>query len=298
MNVTQLRAFDAVARDGSFSRAAQRLGLTQPALTIQVKALEATYGVRLLDRSGRSVTLTDAGQTLLELTRRFFEVEDEIRELLTASQELQRGLLRVAADGPHIVMGMFAMFRERHPGVELSVTLGNTALVRQQLVERRVDIGILPGIADDPAFDSVRLWRHSPVLIVPPGHPWAGRASVTVAELDGQPMLMREAGSNTQRQMTAALQRAGSTPRTVLELGSREAILGAVAAGLGLGVVWKIEAAGDSRFCMIDIDDPDISSIDYVACLRSESNRRIVRAMMALAAQIGTSGQLPVPHQE
>ena len=149
-----------------------------------------------------------------------------------------------------------------------------------------MDIGILPGISHDPAFDSVPLWRHSPALIVPPGHPWAGRALVTVAELDGQPMLMREAGSNTQRQMAAALHRAGATPRTVLELGSREAILGAVAAGLGLGMVWKIEAAGDTRFCMIDIDDPEIFSVDYDACLRSESNRRIVRAMMALAAQI------------
>ena len=295
MNFTQLRAFDMVAREGGFSRAAAALGLTQPALTIQVKALEDAYGVKLLDRSGRSITLTEAGTTLFELTRRLFALEDEMQELLTASRELRRGHLKVAADGPHIVMGMFAWFRERYPGVELSVTLGNTAFVRQQLLERRVDVGILPGIEADPSLDGVLLWRHSPVLIVPHGHPWARRRSVGVAELDGQPMLMREAGSNTQRALTLALERAGAVPRTVLELGSREAVLGAVAAGLGFGAVWKVEAEGDGRFRMLDIRDPLMTSIDYVACLKTERNRRTVRAMLALAEAIGASGRLPDP---
>lgn len=297
MNFTQLRAFDMVVREGGFSRAAQALGLTQPALTIQVKALEDAYGVKLLERSGRTVTLTETGTTLFELTRRLFALEDEMQELLTASRELRRGRLMVAADGPHIVMGMFARFRERYPGVELSVTLGNTAFVRRQLLERRVDVGILPGIEDEPSLERVLLWRHSPVLIVPHGHPWADRRSVAVAELDGQPMLMREGGSNTQRALNLALERAGAAPRTVLVLGSREAVLGAVAAGLGLGVVWKVEAEGDGRFRMLDIDDPQMTSIDYVACLRTDRNRRTVRAMLALAEAIRENGSLREPER-
>lgn len=290
MNFTQLRAFDMVAREGSFSRAAVQLGLTQPALTIQVKALEEAYGVRLFDRTGRSVKPTADGAALFDMTRRLFAVEEEAQELLNASHELRRGHLRVAADGPHIVMGMFARFRRRYPDVRLLVTLGNSASVRQNLLDQHVDIGILPGVENDPTFSCVRLWQHAPVLIVPLDHVWAKKRSVTVAELDGQPMLYREEGSNTQRQLDAAIRRAKVRPRVVLELGSREAVLGAVAAGLGFGVVWKVEVIGDRRFHMIDIKDAEVQSTDYVACLKGDRNRGVVRAMMAIAEEIHETG--------
>lgn len=290
MNLTQLRAFDAVAREGSFSKAATLLGLTQPALTIQVRAIEQLYGVRLFDRIGRAIALTEVGRSLFEVSRRLFSLEEEAQELLTDSRELRGGRLRVAADGPHIVMGMFARFMQRYPDVRLSVNLGNTRFVRQELLDRRVDIGILPGLEGTDDFFSVPLWRHSAVLIVPLDHPWAQRRSIHIAELDGQPMLMREDGSNTQRKLEAALKRAGVRPKVVLELGSREGVLGAVAAGLGFGVVWKMEASGDARFRMLEISDSDMQSMDYVACRKSERNRRVVRAMMAIAEAVHTTG--------
>jgi LysR family transcriptional regulator, low CO2-responsive transcriptional regulator len=290
MNFTQLKAFDMVAREGSFSRAAEQLGLTQPALTIQVKALEEAYGVRLFDRARRRVALTEDGRGLFDVTRRLFALEEEAQEMLAASHELRRGHLRVSADGPHIVMGMFARFRRRYPNVRLLVTLGNSASVRKALLEQRVDIGILPGVENDPTFVSLPLWQHTPVLIVPWSHPWAERSSVTVDELHGQPMLMREEGSNTQKVLDAALKRTGAQPRVVLELGSREAVLGAVAAGLGFGMVWKVEVTGDRRFHAIDIEDEEVRSVDYVSCLRGELSRGVVRAMMSIAEEIHESG--------
>jgi LysR family transcriptional regulator, low CO2-responsive transcriptional regulator len=128
------------------------------------------------------------------------------------------------------------------------------------------------------------------VLIVPLDHPWARRRSIRIAELDGQPMLTREEGSNTQRKLEAALKRAGVRPKVVLELGSREGVLGAVAAGLGFGVVWKVEASGDARFQMLEIRDSDMQSVDYVACRKSERNRRVVRAMMEIAETVHKTG--------
>lgn len=290
MNFTQLRAFDMVAREGSFSRAADQLGVTQPALTIQVKALEEAYGVRLFDRARRRVALTEDGRGLFDVTRRLFALEEEAQEMLAASHELRRGHLRVSADGPHIVMGMFARFRRRYPNVRLLVTLGNSASVRRALMEQRVDIGILPGVENDPTFVSVPLWRHSPVLIVPWTHPWATRTSITIRELEGQPMLMREEGSNTQKVLEAALKRTGTHPRVILELGSREAVLGAVAAGIGFGMVWKVEVTEDKRFHMIDIEDAEVRSFDYVSCLRGELSRGVVRAMMGIAEEIHEAG--------
>lgn len=283
MRMTQLRAFDAVAREGGFSKAAETLGLTQPALTVQVAALERDYGVRLFDRIGRRIVLTETGRALYDATRRLFELEESAHEILTESRALTGGRIRVAADGPHIVMGLFARFMERYPRVQVSVTLGSTRFVRDELIERRVDVGILPGVGGDPAFVGVPIWRHSPVAIVAPAHPWARRKSISIAELHGQPMVMRKEGSNTQRELDAALARAGARPRIVLELGTREAVLGAVAAGLGAGVVWRVETEGDTRVASLDLRDSGMVSIDYIACLASERARRVVRAMMELA---------------
>ena len=107
---TQIRAFDAVAHHGSFSRAAEALGLTQPAVTIQVKALEERYGVKLLERSRRSVRLTEMGERLFRMSRRYSSLEEQMREILTESSELESGQLSLTADGPHIAMGVFARF--------------------------------------------------------------------------------------------------------------------------------------------------------------------------------------------
>lgn len=264
--------------------------LRQPALTIQVKALEEFYATRLLDRSSRAVTPTADGKALFDITRRIFALEEEARELLTASNELRRGHLKVAADGPHIVMNMFARFRKNFPNVQLNVTLGNTTFVRQQLLDRHVDIGILPNIEDDPAFVGVPLWQHTPVLIVPRSHPWKKRKSVTIKELDNQPLLIREDGSNTQRRLNIALEREDVHPDIVLQLGSREAVLGAVSAGLGFSMVWQVEVIGDARFHIIVIKDNDIHSTDYVACLKGERNRGAVKAMMTIAKEIHATG--------
>lgn len=286
---TQIRAFDAVAHHGSFSRAAEALGLTQPAVTIQVKALEERYGVKLLERSRRAVRLTEMGERLFRMSRRYSSLEEQMREILTESSELESGQLSLTADGPHIAMGVFARFLARHPNIELSVAMGNTRFVREQLLERRTDLAILPGVERHPQIHAMPLWRHTAVLIVANDHPWAGRESVRLAELHDQPMISREEGSNTRRITHAAMAKAGVRPRTVLELGSREAVCEAVGAGLGFSVIWELEASASTRFRTLHIRDTKITSSDYVACLKSESMRRSIKAFFAVAA--GLSNQ-------
>lgn len=286
MIYTQIRAFDAVARAGSFSRAAEVLGLTQPALTIQVKALEERHGLKLLHRDGRGVRLTEAGQRLFTLSRQLASLEEMIDDTLETSSELQRGELRLAVDGPHIVMGLFAQFLARHPQVRLSVSMGNTQMVRQRLLDRHVDVGILPLIADHPRVHAVPLWRHRGLLIVSHDHRLAGRERVALRELDGEPMIGREDGSTTQALVNAALANVGIEPRIVLELGSREALVEAVAVGLGCGIVWELEALASSRVSAIPIENDELITTDYIACLKSERERAIVKAIFAEAARM------------
>ncbi len=296
---TQIRAFDAVAREGSFSRGAAALGLTQPALTIQVKALEEAYGVKLLNRFRRSVQLTEMGERLFRMSRRYASLEEQMREILVESVELESGRLSLTADGPHIAMGVFARFLERYPNIELSVAMGNTRYVREQLLERRTDLAILPGVERHPQIHATPLWRHSAVVIVANEHPWAARKSVNLAELDGQPMIAREEGSNTRRVTHQALAKARVRPRTVLELGSREAVCEAVGAGLGFGMIWQLEAAGSTRFRTLSLQGTSINSIDYVACLKTERMRRSIRAFFKVAAglsnQSGPTQPKPAP---
>jgi aminoethylphosphonate catabolism LysR family transcriptional regulator len=286
MLYTQLRAFDAVAREGSFSRAATVLGVTQPALTIQVRALEAAYGMKLFLRQGRNVTLTEVGQRLYRKSRQLASLEEEIRSTLDASQGAERGSLRIAVDGPHIVMGLFARFLERFPNVSLSVAAGNTSFVRQQLLDRAVDLAILPGIQKHPRIHAVPLWYHTAVLIVPSPHAWAGRRAVNIEDLHEQPMVAREEGSMTRRIVNEALSRAGVKPKIVLELGSREALCEAVSAGLGLGVIWEIEAYGSTRFRTLPFRNAKMQSIDYVACLKSDRMRPTIKAFFQVAASL------------
>jgi len=286
MIYTQIRAFDAVARESSFSSAAKALGVTQPALTIQVKALEESHGVKLLERQGRGVKLTPMGVRLFRMSRQMAGLEERIRETLRGKQELQGGHLRLAADGPHIVMGLLNRFLARYPGVGLSVAMGNTEFVRQQLLERRVDIAILPRVKGHPQIHAQPLWHHKAVLIVAATHPWAGRRSITLESLEGEPMIAREEGSMTQRIVDDALARAGVKPRTVLQLGSREAICEAVSAGLGHSVIWELEAYGSTRFRTIPFRNVMMESTDFVACLKGERARQLVAAFFQVAATL------------
>ena len=242
--------------------------------------------MKLFVRQGRGIKLTSMGEKLFRMSRQMAGLEERIRETLAQTQELQGGQLRLAADGPHIVMGLFNRFLKRHPDVRLSVAMGNTQFVREQLFERRADIAILPGVKEHPKVHAQLLWHHRAVLIVAATHPWAGRRSIAIENLDGEPMIAREDGSMTQRVVNDALSRAGVKPRTVLQLGSREAICEAVSAGLGHSVIWELEAYGSTRFRTIPFRNAMLESTDYVACLKSERSRQLVTAFFQVASDL------------
>ncbi len=291
MNHAQIRAFHAVATEGSFTKAARLLGVSQPAVTIQVRALEESYGVNLLHRSGQRVTLTDLGDGLLEHTRRIFDIEQEADELLTAARELRGGHLKAGADGPYFVMGLLASFIARYPGVRVTVAMGNSQSVFRDLVEYRTDVAVVARIDDDRRFHAKPYSRQRVVIFVPRGHDWAKRRTIKLAELDGQPMVLREEGSSTRQIIEEALKRAGVTPRVVMEIGSREALHEAVAAGLGIGVVTESELGQDDRLAILKISDATLEAREYVVCLKERRAVRTVQAFFDLADEDRASRQ-------
>ena len=271
-----------MATERSFTRAARLLGITQPAISMQVRALEEAYGVELLARGGRSVAPTALGAELLEVTRPLFALEVQAAELLGAASAMLRGQLRVGADAPFVVLPLIAAFRDLHQGVELALRLGNSSEVLRDLLEGRTDVAALSDRVDDPRLFAVRAGRSRQVVLVPRGHAWATKQGVSLADLHGAPMLVREEGSATRLAFEKAAKRAGVKPKVVMEIGSREALQEAVAAGLGIAVIIEAERAHDERLVALPLSDAKIEHVEYVTCLNERRRLRAIAAFFEL----------------
>jgi LysR family transcriptional regulator, low CO2-responsive transcriptional regulator len=280
MTYASLRAFHVVAFHGSFTRAAESLGVTQPTLSAQVKALEESYGVALLDRRGRGVAATSLGERLLEITRRLFLLEEEADELLSRARDLTAGHLRVAAGGPYYAVPLLAAFGARYPGVHISLSIGNSEQVLDALLHYRADVAVISDLEPDPRLEAIPYAEHRLVVFVPRRHPWARTRGIRLRDLEGQPMVLREIGSMTRRLFEQAIAKAKVAPRVVMEIESREAVSEAVAAGLGLGVVSEAELGHDERLAAVQVTDVTMLTREYVVCLKERRRLRIVSAFL------------------
>lgn len=282
----QLRAFHAVATARSFTEAARKLGVSQPAVSMQIRALEEAYGVELLARGRSGVAPTELGLALLEATRPLFALEAEAAELLRRAGALLGGHLHVGADAPFLVVPLLAAFRKTHPQVALSLSLGNSSQVLRDLLDGRSEVAVLSDRADDPRLFAVPASKSRQVLIVAEGHPWSTKRGLRLRDLQGAPMVLREEGSATRRSFEAALRAAKVEPQIVMDLGSREAVHEAVAAGLGAGVVIEAELGHDSRLVALPLLDAPIEHIEYVVCLAERRRLRMVRAFFEHAPRL------------
>ncbi|UCH75398.1 MAG: LysR family transcriptional regulator [Rhodospirillales bacterium] len=289
MNHAQLKAFHAVARAGGFSAAARSLGVTQPTLTVQVRALEDGYRVSLFHRRGRYVTLTRAGEELFTIAKRYFSVEREAEEFLRAEGGLTRGRIAIAADGPFHVMPLLGAVRKELPSLEIVVSIGNSEEVVQALLHYEAEFGLLSEYRMDERLAVLSASRHPIVLMIPAGHEWAGRDSILISELRDKPLILREKGSATRRRFEAALSEAGIAPRIALEIGSREAVREAVAAGLGLGVVQEPERGVDARIAVAHIAGVDLQATELIVCLEERRESPVIRRLAKLIGEAGRS---------
>jgi aminoethylphosphonate catabolism LysR family transcriptional regulator len=293
MNYAQLRAFHAVTREGSFTRAARALRVTQPTLSAQVKTLEEAYGVRLLDRRGQGVVPTELGRSLFELTARLFAIEEDAAALLADTRALARGHIKVGADGPYHAVPIMAAFKRRYDGIRITLNIGNSDEVLQGLLDYRTDVAVLAKVPDDLRLFVIPFRDDRIVVFVPRGHRWARRRRLRIADLEGCDLVLREAGSVTREVFWGALAVAGIRPRSVMEIESREAVHEAVAAGLGIGAVFETELGADPRLVAVPVHDAALDVREYVVCLRDWRRLRIVRAFLEVAqevAQTGTTG--------
>lgn len=290
MNLFQLRAFDAVSREGSFTRAAQRLCISQPAVTGHIKALEERYDLVLFRRTARAAELTPQGQALAEITGPLFGLVEQAEDLLEANRTLVSGRIEIAVDSPHIVMPLLARLRARHPGIVVGLILGNAADTRESLLSERASVAVLTEAEAHPDLHLSEIAVSRICAVVPRSHPLAHRAALQTAELDGAAMVLREPTSVTRRTFDRACRNARIVPTVLMELDSREAVIEAAAAGIGIGIVSSLECGEDVRIAAIPINGPDLVNRHAIACLARRKNLRLIRAVFGLATETGSEG--------
>lgn len=249
----RLVVFRAVAARLSFRRAAEELYLTQPAVSLQIKALEEDLDVQLFDRTGSRVALTPAGHTLLNYARRAADLLRHAEQEVAALSGEHAGHLALGASttiAQYVLPRLIAGFHAAHPRVHTTLISGNTEHIVSAVVQQQIALGLIEGPAHSREVKTEPFLVDEIVLIVPAAHEWAERSSVTCAEIATTPLLMRERGSGTRRVVEAALekQRVRRTALQVaMELDSTEAIKSAVEAGLGSGFVSRWALAKDQR---------------------------------------------------
>ena len=285
MNIAQLRAFHTVAAEGGFTKAARLLNVTQPTLSQEVKALEEAHGVLLLDRSRRTVTPTVIGEVLFAVTRRLFAAEQEALVLLAGARRVEAGSLTVGADGPVHAMPLIAAFTQRHPGPRISLTVGNTQTLLAGLLDTRIDVAVLADAPGDSRLHVLPLRRDPVQALFPRGHALARRRGVSLKDLAGQRLILREPGSVTRRLIERAFEDAALPMGDTLEIESREAVVEAVAAGLGVGFISAAEFTGDPRLVLVPVAGAALEMDEYVICLRERRRLAVVRAFLDIARE-------------
>jgi DNA-binding transcriptional LysR family regulator len=243
MDTRQLAAFVAVVERRSFSQAAERLGVTQPAVSLQVRALEKRLGTQLLDRSGRRVEPTEAGLRLYRGAQRLLSLEEQLLDELAGEGEGELGgeLQLGASTGPAaiVVPLLLCEFRRAHPGVKISLTVSDTQSVVERVAARELELGIVGAARRHRAARFEPFFDDEVILACPPGHPFAGR-TVSIDELRGENVIVMQEGAGVRQIVEDELRGLGLRLRDLevgLELGLQESVRSAVQAGYGVAFI-------------------------------------------------------------
>jgi DNA-binding transcriptional LysR family regulator len=293
MTLRQFEVFLAVARAKSFRRAAEALHLSQPALSQHVRELETELGARLFDRLPRLAVLSEAGRVLEEHAARLFATLADARQAIAEVAGLQRGSLVIGASttpGIYVLPRILGLFRQRHPGIELTLRLGNSAAIERLVRANELDLGLVGGHGLAPREECLAAGLTDELLlVVPPGHAWGARREVPPADLPRSPLLLREVGSATRQLTEQALQTAGVRYQAGLVLEHTEAIKQAVLAGLGVAFVSEHAVRGEvatGRLCALRLRGLRI--VRHFHVIHHEARRlgTAARALMELTSSI------------
>jgi len=291
MTHAQLKAFHAVAQSGGFSKAGEKLSLTQPAISDHIAKLEQTCGTQLFIRTRREAALTEFGRRLFGLTERLFETETQIEELVSRARKLEEGNLTVGADAAVHILPLISSFRERYPGVAVKLFGGNSAVLLERLDRFEIDFAVASIQPTEARYGMLLLRENRLVALASKKAPLRAK-SIDLATLTKHPIVLREQGSMTRTLFLDEIARRKLSLSSVTEIDSREAVSEAVAQGLGIGIVSESEIVPDSRMQQIIIADWNVVMREWLVWLAARSELKLLAAFLDIARgrEVGRNG--------
>jgi len=271
LNFNQLKAFYYTVKCGSLSAAAEALYITQPAVTKQIQQLHSAYGIKLLNRFGKKMVLTDAGEALYDFASKIFEAETQAEEILRDFQQRKSGRIRIHASesfGAYYLPFMVNLFRKRYPTpVQISVNIFPNPVVIENTAKLEADIGFISYPVEHKKLMVREVLEDRLVLIVPPSHSLSRKKLLQPRHLEGQPMIMHEKGSGTRVIIDAFLRKNNLSMSVSLELSNNEAIKRAVEQGMGLSLISEHVVRGEiqgKKLKSIPFADPSLKRKFYL----------------------------------
>ncbi|MEK7759212.1 MAG: LysR family transcriptional regulator [Pseudomonadota bacterium] len=269
LTLRQLKVFEAVARHLNYTRAAEELHLTQPAVSMQVKQLEESLGVALFEQLGKRIHLTETGTEVLGYARSITQQLDELEGVLNSMKGLGGGRLRisVATTANYFIPTLLGSFSRRYPDVTISLDVTNRETLLRQLTENTVDLVVMGQPPVEADVEAEAFMDNPLVVVAPLDHPLAKEKRIPLARLQEEIFLVRESGSGTRIAMERFFSERGMRLKTGMEVGSNEAIKQSVQAGLGLGLLSRATIEQElalKRLVVLDVAEFPIMRHWYV----------------------------------
>jgi len=238
-DLSQLRVFHAVCQARSFTRAAEAVHLTQPGVSKHIRQVEEYFGVRMFDRLGKKVALTEAGELLFEATQAIMECIAGAEQKIEDLKGLRGGRVAIGASFPvgiYVLPGVLATFRKKHPYIETTVEISLSEKITAKVLANKLDIGLVSHDVSDVRLLAKEFLRDQMIAIVPKGHPWKKKKSIRAEELIEETMMLAARGAGARAVLEERLKEKKIVLKRVVEFGNLEGVKRAVEAGLGISV--------------------------------------------------------------
>ena len=277
MNYTQIRSFNAVTKHRSFTKAAKILNVSQSAISEQVKSVESRFKIKLFIRNGNGISLTDYGKKLYDITKDIDDIHEQALNLLKSSNRLTSGTLNIGTVAPIHLMPILSKFSKKYPKINCNIVFGNSVQIKEKLLKKEIDIGILADINDQSQLYSKPLVRDKLLLFASIKNTIAKTKSISFKDIVNETFIVREKGSQTRALVERELLHLG-IKKKLYTIGSREGIFEAVKNNMGVGFVYSTEKIALPKVNFVKLTNTNFYATEYVCCLTKRYDFNAIKA--------------------
>jgi DNA-binding transcriptional LysR family regulator len=277
MNYTQIRSFNAVTKHRSFTKAAKILNVSQSAISEQVKSVESRFKIKLFIRNGSGISLTDYGKKLYDITKDIDDIHEQALNLLKSSNKLTSGTLNIGTVAPIHLMPILSKFSKKFPKINCNIVFGNSVQIKEKLLRKEIDIGILADINDQSQLYSKPLVRDKLLLFASIKNTISKTKSISFKDIVNETFIVREKGSQTRALVERELLHLG-IKKKLYTIGSREGIFEAVKNNMGVGFVYSTEKINLPKVNFVKLTNTNFYATEYVCCLTKRYDFNAIKA--------------------